>query len=189
METKKKEVYQGAINTIVKIIDWTPINEKISKTVGFDVECKIGNAFIPDVEAVFNDKLGKQVRSMIVDKECCGVDTKSSNFLVSDLEDKPFNVSLFEGIGFFKVKKSKEGFSNVAIFPSFYFSIDVDDVKRCLTGEEIPLYKYMDSRYFYNSRIRYNENDILSLVYQKCPIIKVDGSDVEWNDTVDLEIN
>jgi hypothetical protein len=38
---RTKNVYEGSLNTMVKIIDWTEINKAISKSVGEDVECRM----------------------------------------------------------------------------------------------------------------------------------------------------
>jgi hypothetical protein len=46
---KTKLVRQGSIDLMVKIIDWSPINKKISEAVGQEVECRIGKALIEDV--------------------------------------------------------------------------------------------------------------------------------------------
>lgn len=193
--SRKKEVYQGAIATKVQIIDWSKINKKISDTVGYEVECRVGDAYIPKITGIFDkDKNVEETRSMIFDNECCGVTSKTKNFLISDLiptDRGTFSASLFEGIGFFKVSKPNEdGRRSMAIFPSFYFSIDEDDIKECLTGEEMPLYLYMNGRYDYNSRVRNNERETLSLVYHQESEIDIDlngsKSKVKWNDKVEM---
>lgn len=161
----KKEARKGALDTIVEIIDWTPINEKISKAVGFPVECRIGNGLIRDIESVFEEKYGVQKRSMVIDRECCGVSTEVENIFSSDLYDgKPFAICLLKGLGFFK-SKDEEGNKIIAMMPSFYFDIDIDDVNNCLTGEKVSLFEFMGERYGYNPRIVSNETTILSHVY------------------------
>ncbi len=102
----------------------------------------------------------------MIDKECCGCSSENRNFFSSDLnESEPFSLNLFKGLGFFKIyEKSEDGNQSVAMFPSYYFDIDVDDVIKC-SIEEQPLYEYMGNRYRYNSRIQNNEGEILNLVY------------------------
>jgi hypothetical protein len=102
----------------------------------------------------------------LIDKECCGCSSENRNFFSSDLnESEPFSLNLFKGLGFFKIyEKSEDGNQSVAMFPSYYFDIDVDDVIKC-SIEEQPLYEYMGNRYRYNSRIQNNEGEILNLVY------------------------
>ena len=163
---KQKQVYRGAIDLKIKVIDWTKINEIISNKVQQDVECRLGNGFIEDVEAIFDKDSPLEIKSLIIDKECCGSITDSRNFYVSELNaGEPFTVELFKGIGFYKVAKEIDGGMGISMFPSFYFDIDIDDVKNCLTGEEIPLYQFMGSRYAYNDRIVTNEIHILKLCY------------------------
>jgi hypothetical protein len=165
---KTKLVRQGSIDLMVKIIDWSPINKKISESVGQEVECRIGKALIENVEAIFDKEYDEvEIKSLITDTECCGRATETRCMYVSELNDgKPFEVNVIPDVGFYKVSKTNEngGFS-VAMFPSYHFDIDIDDVKNCLTGEEIPLYQFMGSRYGYNPRISGNEMDFLKLVY------------------------
>jgi len=163
----EKEVYQGSIDAMVNLIDWTPINEAISKTVGFDVECRLGNGYFPSVKGIFDKDLNvEETRSIIIDNECCGATSKVKNMYISDIKENGFTASLFRGVGFFKVsKENEEGKRSIAMFPSFYFDIDEDDVKKCLTDELIPLYMFMKTRYAYNPRIRGNEMETLRLLY------------------------
>jgi hypothetical protein len=162
----EKEVYQGSIDSMVKIIDWTPINKAISKAVGQDVECRLGKGFFPKVNAIFDKKLqSEEVRSIIIDDECCGTTTKTKNMYISDINEDVFTASLFRGIGFYKVSEDEDGKKAMYIYPSFYFDIDEDDIKKCLTGEEIPLYLFMKSRYGYNPRIVSNEWETLRLLF------------------------
>lgn len=165
MNTKEKDVKLGAIQTMIELIDWTPINEKISERVGYAVECRAGHGLIRDVTAQWDKDQEPESRSIILDKECCGVTAKNENFLISDLCEKPFTVKKFEGIGFFQ-KFNDKGEKVMAMFPKFYFSIDQDDVYKCLTGESIPLYQHMGQRYGYNPRIHSNELQILQKLYQ-----------------------
>lgn len=164
---KTKEVFKGAIDLKVKIIDWTPINKAISERVGEEVECRIGNGLIEDVEAIFDKEYEQvEIKSLVIDKECCGGQTDKKNFYVSELNDgKPFTINLLERVAFYRVNKKTENGFSVSAFPSYYFDIDIDDVKNCLTGEEKQLYQFMESRYGYNPRIRNNEVDILNLYY------------------------
>lgn len=186
----KKEVYQGAIHTMVQIIDWTPINEKIRKATGRPIECRLGNGYIPDVTAIFNENYGKQTRSLILDQECCGSIAENTNMLISDLKEESFSVSLFKGIGFFRTHDDEMN-KIMAMFPSFYFDIDEDDIKACLTGEEMPLYQFMESRYNYNGRVRSNERKTLGYIFHENPEIEIDVKDVltkvRWDDKVTME--
>lgn len=192
----KNEVLYGALHTLVEVIDWTPINEKISKTVGFDVECRLGNGFLRDVTAIF-EKDGwyqgrEMTRNIIIDKECCGRSAKSGMYFVGDLKDDPFQINLFDEVEFYKVLEKKEdGTRSISMFPSFLFNIDEDDVKACLTGEKIPLYLFMQSRYAYNPRVRSNEREILELVFHKDPNIELHDGDVvtktKWNAKIEME--
>lgn len=164
---KTKQVKKGALNLKVKIIDWTPINKAISDKVGKQVECRLGKGFIEDVEAIFNKELGyEEIKSIIIDNECCGAKSKTENFYISDVnKGVPFTVNYFEEVGFYKVNEETENGKSIAIFPSYEFSIDVDDVKKCLTGEEKSLFEFMGNRYGYNPRIDSNEMETLKLVY------------------------
>ena len=164
---KEKEVLVGSIETWVKIVDWTPINRIISQKVGVEVECRIGNGLIQNVSAIFKEDEGMDVKHLLIDNECCGLSTERSNHFSSDLnEGEPFCVNWFKGIGFYKTSiDNGDGRKSIAMFPSFYFDIDSDDVIKCLTGAEMPLYLFMGSRYNYNPRIKANEMDILKLVY------------------------
>ena len=164
---KTKQVKKGALDVKVKIIDWTSINKAISDKVGMQVECRLGKGFIEDVEAVFNKELGyKEIKSLIIDNECCGRKTETENFYISDVnKGVPFTVNYFEEVGFYKVNEETENGKSIAIFPSYEFSIDVDDVIKCLTSEEKSLFEFMGNRYGYNPRIDSNEMETLKLVY------------------------
>lgn len=166
---KKKEVYKGAIYLRVKIIDWTPINKVISERVGEEVECRIGNGFIGDIEAIFDKEYEQiEVKSLVIDTECCGTLTDKRNFYASELNDgKPFTINLLRSVGFYSLNKKSENGFTVSAFPSYYFDIDIDDVKNCLTDEEKSLFDFMKGRYDYNPRIRNNEIGILNLCYFK----------------------
>jgi hypothetical protein len=164
---KTRKVRKGAIDLMVKVIDWSPINEIISEAVGVEVECRLGNALIEDVEAIFDKEYEiVETKSLIIDKECCGRSTDTNSFHISQLnEGKPFSVVLMPNVEFYKVHKEIDNKRSIAMFPSYEFNIDIDDVKKCLTGEEITLYEFMNGRYRYNPRIEANEMDILNLVY------------------------
>jgi hypothetical protein len=167
---KEKEVFKGSMDTMVKIIDWSKINETVSDTVGYKVECRIGNGIISDVTAVFDKELGVvETNDIILDTECCARVSTSKNLLVFELNKVGFCVKFLEGVGFYKVyeEETEGSFSrSIAMFPSFEFDIDIDDIKSCLTGEEMPLYLFMGERYDYNSRIRNNERGLLNLVFE-----------------------
>jgi hypothetical protein len=84
----------------------------------------------------------------------------------SDLNDgKPFAITTIARVEFYRVAVTTENGRSVAMFPSYEFDIDIDDVKKCLTGEEVSLYQFMKGRYRYNPRIEKNEMEILKLVY------------------------
>jgi hypothetical protein len=174
---RTKNVYKGSLNTMVKIIDWTEINKAISKSVGEDVECRIGTGIIQDVEAIFEKGHEQEIKSIIVDKECCGVSTTKNNYYSSELNDGDcFCLNAFDRVDFYKVDKITENGRSISMFPSYSFNIDIDDINNCLTGEEKSLFDFMGSRYSYNSRIDSNEMNILRLVYHKQ---KQEGN-VEW---------
>ena len=164
---KAKQVKVGSIETIVKIIDWKPINKIISNRMGMNLECRLGNGMLLDIEAVFKDNYDvKEKRCIIIDNECCGKSNDKVNHFSSDLnEGEPFAMKLFKEVPFYKIYESIDGKQSVSMFPSYHFDIDVDDIKKCLTGEEMPLYLFMGSRYQYNPRIMSNEMEILKLVY------------------------
>lgn len=166
---KTKKVKKGALDLKVKIIDWTPINKAISDKVGKNVECRLGKGFIEDVEAIFNKEYAfKEVKSFVLDNECCGKQTEKQNFYFSELNDGvPFCANYFQEVGFYEVDEETETGKRISIYPSYEFSIDVDDVIKCLTGEEKSLFEFMGNRYGYNPRIDSNEMEILRLVYHK----------------------
>lgn len=166
-KNKQKSVRKGALDLKVKIIDWTPINKAISDKVGEQVECRLGKGFIEGVEAIFDKELGyEEIKSLIIDSECCGRKTEKQNFYISELNDGvPFCINFFEEVGFYKVDEETENGKRISLFPSYEFSIDVDDVKKCLTGEEKSLFEFMGNRYGYNPRIDSNEMETLRLIY------------------------
>jgi hypothetical protein len=186
-EKRQKSVKKGALDLKVKIIDWTPINKAISDKVGQQVECRLGKGFIEDVEAIFDKELGyKQIKSLAIDNECCGRKTENQNFYFSEVNNGvPFCVNLFEEVGFYKVDEKTENGTSVSIFPSYEFSIDVDDVIKCLTGEEKSLFEFMGNRYGYNPRIDSNEMETLRLVYQNDSV----NGNQEWSKTEMVDIN
>ena len=62
---EQKQVYKGALSTMVKIIDWTSINKAISDKIGEQVECRLGKGLIENVEAIFNKELGyEEIKSL-----------------------------------------------------------------------------------------------------------------------------
>lgn len=185
---KTRQVKKGSLNLKVKIIDWTPINKAISEHVGEEVECRLGKGFIEDVEAIFDKEYGeKEIKSLIVDNECCARVTESNNFYISDVNNKkPFSLTFFDEVDFYKVSKINEnGGRSIAMFPSFAFTIDIDDIKKCLTGEEKSLFELMKGRYGYNPRIVNNEMGILELVYHN----DSEAGDITWmnEETVEVE--
>jgi len=70
------------------------------------------------------------------------------------------------------------------MFPSYEFSLDIDDVKKCLTGEEKSLFELMKGRYAYNPRIVNNEKGILELVYHNDSI----NGKQEWTEFEVVEV-
>ena len=85
--SRTKDVFQGAIATKVQLIDWTKINEKISKAVGYDVECRVGNAYIPNIKGIIDQELNvDETRSRLFDNDCWGVTSNTQNFHISDLK-------------------------------------------------------------------------------------------------------
>ena len=186
-EKRQKSVKKGALNLKVKIIDWTPINKAISDKVGKQVECRLGKGFIGDVEAVFDKELGyEEIKSLIIDSECCGRKTEKQNFYFSQLNDGvPFCANFFEQVGFYEVNEETENGRRVSMFPSYEFSIDVDDVINCLTGEEKSLFEFMGNRYGYNPRIDSNEMETLRLVYYFDSI----NGNKEWIESEMVDVN
>jgi hypothetical protein len=189
---RKKEVAKGAIDTMVQIIDWTPLNKILSKACKGDVEIKMGTGYIPDVTAIFDEdedygwvmsKAQKKTESLIIDSECCGRNSVSKNVYISDLKDEPFNVSLFREVGIFKVAEETETGRSIPMFPAFHMDIDIDDIKKCLTSESMPLYEFMGSRYGYNHRVLANELEILQLVYHE----SIEAEDFSWKEKEDKE--
>jgi hypothetical protein len=71
------------------------------------------------------------------------------------------------------------------MFPSYEFSIDVDDVINCLTGEEKSLFEFMGNRYGYNPRIDSNEMETLRLVYYWDYI----NGNKEWIESEMVDVN
>lgn len=184
---KEKEVMVGSIETMVKIIDWTAINKIISKRVGKNVECRIGNGIIMNVCAIFDkDTQVEENRHIIIDAECIGTTDERRNIFSSDLnEGEPFAIKVFKGIGFFEVfEPNEDGSKRISMFPSYYFDIDKNDVEKCLTGEEKPLFEFMGGRYGYNPRIKNNELGILRLVYHE----HIKNKLKDWQKTINKEI-
>jgi len=164
---EQKQVYKGALSTMVKIIDWTSINKAISEKIGEEVECRLGKGLIENVEAIFNKEIAQtEIKSIIVDHECCGVITESKNYYLSELNNGlPFAINLIEDVAFYKVNEETENGMSISMFPSYHFSLDIDDVLKCLTGEEKSLFEFMGKRYKYNPRICQNELDLFKLIF------------------------
>ena len=164
---KTRKVRKGALDLMVKVIDWSPINKTISDAVGKQVECRLGNALIENVEAIFDKEYEiVETKSLIIDKECCGRASEKHSLYVSELNDgKPFSLNVIPDVEFYEVDELTENGRRISMFPSYKFHIDIDDLMKCFTGEEIPLYQFMQGRYRYNPRIESNEMDILKLVY------------------------
>lgn len=182
-----KEVYKGALETEVSLIDWTPINKAISEKIGVEVECRVGNGIIMNVTAIFDKDLGvEETEHIIIDNECCGKISNRTNFYCGELNPSIFCLNAFEGIAFFKVSVKEGNKKSIAMFPSYFFDIDSDDVVKCLTGEKKSLFEYMGRRYNYNPRIRSNEENILKLVYYK----EMASDKINtWHDYVEKEVD
>jgi hypothetical protein len=162
---KTKQVKKGALDLKVKIIDWTPINKAISDKVGEQVECRLGKGFIEGVEAILDKELGyEEIKSLVIDNECCGKKTEKQNFYFSELNDGvPFCANYFLEVGFYKVDEKTENGKSISMFPSYEFSIDVDDVKKCLTGEEKSLFEFMGNKW--SAVIKYKDPNHPDLEY------------------------
>jgi hypothetical protein len=185
----EKKVFKGALSTMVKIIDWTSINKAISEKICEEVECRLGKGLIENVEAIFDKEIGQtEIKSIIIDKECVGRSTDLKNYYLSELNNGlPFAINIIENVGFYKVDTQTENGMSISMFPSYYFSLDIDDVLKCLTGEEKSLFEFMGARYKYNPRICQNELDLFKLIFYNDRI----NSNMEflYVEIIDVEIN
>lgn len=153
-ENNNRPIYEVTKEIKVKLIDWTPIILKLKQ----DEELKDLDMYIPSYNGVVlipSDKREEGYIPILIDKECCGIESEVKNLLV---EGKVMCVDFFEGVGVFVRSK---GF--IPIMPKYYFDFDYDDIEKCFTGEEKELYEYMDGRYLYNPRIEKNMMDIIKL--------------------------
>lgn len=158
-ENKNRPIWSRTEEIKVKIIDWSKYLEIIKNSHDGlkDVSLQIlsGNGIVYHGSDKSNDDSHKPI---LIDDECCGVDSVHKNIL-SDSDKKMLSGIFFDGIGIFDKKKN-----SIPVIPKFYVMVDFDDIKNCFTGEEKELWKYMDERYEYNSRISSNMHKIVSLV-------------------------
>lgn len=153
-ENPRKPIYEVTKEIKVKLIDWTPIILKLKQ----DEELKDLDMYIASYDGIIlipSDKKEEGYMPILIDKECCGVDSEVKNILV---EGRVMCIEFLQGVGVF-VKN--EGY--ISMMPKYYFDFDYDDIKKCLTGEEKELHEYMGSRYLYNPRIEKNMMDIIKL--------------------------
>lgn len=171
--TRTTKVLKGAIETKVKLFDWTPIEKAFSEKLGFDVEIRAGFGIIENVTATFKKNYEPFKSNILIDNECCGL---YSEAILSLNKNKVNYDDYFERIGLFK--KHEKG---ISLFPSFFANISLKDILKNLTGEEVPLYEFMEGRYGYNHRIDNNEFGILNFVYENT-------KDKSWQERVTMQI-
>jgi hypothetical protein len=147
-DNNDKPIFESTRDIKVKLIDWTPIVEKIKngseslKDLSLDIRAGKGIIFV-----------GENKKPVLIDEECCGVESDRKNFLVNG---KMMSGTFLSGIGVFKKEKGK-----IFMMPEFYADIDFDDIEKCYTGEYKELWKFMESRYMYNPRIENNTIEIV----------------------------
>jgi len=152
-DKENRPIYQMTKDIKVKIIDWTPIIEKLKEHESLkelNLQIKSGNGII-----IPKSLLGEEKNPVLIDTECCGVDSEVLNLMI----DGKFTTTLFiGGIGVFK---KEVGF--ISMLPSFYVDFAYADIEKCFTGEEKELWEFMGQRYEYNPRIHNNLRGIVEL--------------------------
>lgn len=161
-DNKNRPIWSKAKEIKVKIIDWSKYIDIIKNSdpelKDLNLSIRSGNGIVFHGFDVENDS---NALPILIDNECCGVDAEPKNIL--DLDKKMISGTYFNGIGVFEKKEV----GSYSMFPKFYVDIDFDDVKDCFTGEEKPLYEFMEGRYEYNPRIHTNMVGIVKLVLKQ----------------------
>jgi hypothetical protein len=148
------KIFEKSAEVKVKIINWNPIIERISKFVQKPIEIRAGTGFIGDINY-------DGIISIIIDKECCEIQSHRKNMYIPDVHNGIMSIDMFEGINIF----AKDNNGLISIFPLFKIDIDEDEIKKYLT-EEMSLPDYMGDRYRYNSRVTRNEEEILKCIFR-----------------------
>ena len=169
---------------VVQIIDWTPLEQAIGKKCGYDVEVRVGTGYVENCLYQWDDMLMPFEKDIIIDAECCGVQSEHRHLLylnegldtTNDLDREFINV------GFFKKQEKEIGEDGsvrtfVSMMPSFYIDIDVNSIKKCIVGKRT-LFEHCASRYGYNDRIQTNTHNTLSAIF---------GDKYSSGDTVDVD--
>lgn len=143
-----KPIYQATKDIKVKLVDWDrivlwlkSIDESLQNDE-WDIENR-GNEGIISVGG----------KSILIDNECCGIETEIKNVLVSN--------NLHSG-NFVEISFWKKYPSGSSMFPSFSVQFDLSDIEKYVTGEQ-ELWEFMGSRYDYNPRISNNLDNILKI--------------------------
>jgi hypothetical protein len=148
MKTEKEPTVIS--NTIlVNVIDWKPMNEKLTTHVherfpeNKDKEYEIDTRYSGVI-----DQNGKYLvlTDESVAKELCVLDAKENIIGI--------NIGLYE--------KPKDNM--ICVLPAFEVRITVNDIESCKTGETKTLRNFMGERYRYNYRIISNEKGIIKFM-------------------------
>ena len=170
-QTKRVQV-QAYNEKIVEVIDWSKINNDISEECGMELQARLGKGFVADRTGVYDKDLGvAETKCLVLDSECCGGQTTTRNMVVTEdggITTKVLTVETIK-VPFYKVGKptiDEDGTTHTPIFvmPLYHFHIDIDVIKKNLTGEKITLFELMKNRYDYNGRIKSNEVNTMQVI-------------------------
>ena len=183
---KKKVNKKAYYEKVVHIIDWTYIEESMSKKVGYNVEVRVGNGLVLNVINDWSDYYEPYAKDIIIDAECCGVQSNYRHllYLTTDESGSCELKREFLSIDFYKSKSEEkvigeDGFETtrkfVSMMPCFTMEIDVETIKKALTGDIVSVYEHCISRYGYNDRIQQNNSKTLKAIF---------GEEYKHEDTV-----
>ena len=150
---ENKPIYQATEEIKVRLIDWQPLIEKLKEQDddlrGKDWEIRSGNGIVFAKE-----------KPILIDDECCGAESVKRNILINGT---CYTATFINGVGIFNKREQTDGGYSISMFPDFYVDLDYAEVEKCLTGEEVELWKFMGQRYEYNPRIHKNLREIVKL--------------------------
>ena len=123
----------------VHVIDWSKFNKEITELIHGKYPERKGTKF---ETRDYNGAIIIGDVFLIVDDEACAVESK----------DDVIDVYIFE------ISNDK---SVYITSPTFVFTVNIEDVKECFTGEVKKLPDFMGERYKYNPRIANNETELV----------------------------